>query len=612
VVASRVGPAIRRLLVGLLVVAGMPAIAQEDPRVEPLLRSMTLEEKIGQMTQVDLAALKDRGDIVKYAIGSVLSGGNSDPSPDNLPASWRAAAEDALARSRQTRLRIPILFGVDGVHGHNNVKNAVIFPHNIGLGATRDPALVEKASRVTAIELAATGIRWTFAPCVAVARDERWGRFYESFGEDPTLVGAMGAAAVRGLQGTSLSDPSSVLACVKHFAGDGGTKPGTGLKGGLDQGNTSGPEAALRQVHITPYAPAFRAGAGSVMASYSSWNGVRMHGNKDLLTGVLKGELGFGGFVVSDWAAIDQIDKNYKEAVARAIDAGIDMAMIPYGPGQPNNYVDFITFLKEHVESGRVPVARVDDAVRRILRVKARMGLLGPAAPAPGPPLDVVGSPAHRAVARECVRKSLVLLKNERQALPLKPDMKRLLVCGAAADDLGVQCGGWTIAWQGAKGEVTTGGTTILAAARAALKSGEVVYAADGAGAGAADAVLVVIGEPPYAEMEGDRTDLKLPAADQALLRRVRREAKGKPVVVVLLSGRPLILGEALDTADAFVAAWLPGTEGAGVTDVLFGEAPFRGKLPHTWPRSMEQVPIGAGEADRGAPLFPYGYGLSD
>jgi beta-glucosidase len=588
------------------------ALAQEDPRVEPLLRTMTLDEKVGQMTQVDLAALKDRGDIARYFIGSVLGGGNSDPSPDNAPASWRAAAEDTLAKSRQTRLKIPIVFGVDGVHGHNNVKGAVIFPHNIGLGATRDPALVEKASRITAVELAATGIRWTFAPCVAVARDERWGRFYESFGEDPALVGEMGAAAVRGLQGTNLADPTAVLACVKHFAGDGGTKPGTGLKGGLDQGNTSGPEADLRRVHITPYAPAFRAGAGSVMASYSSWNGVRMHGNKELLTGVLKGELGFGGFVVSDWAAIDQIDRSYKEAVARAIDAGIDMAMIPYGPGQPNNYVDFITALKEHVASGRVPASRIDDAVRRILRVKARMGLLGPVPPAVGPALDVIGSPAHRAVARECVRRSLVLLKNERQALPFKKDLKRLLVCGAAADDLGVQCGGWTIAWQGAKGEVTTGGTTILAAAKAALKGGEVAYSADGSGAAGADAVLVVVGEPPYAEMEGDRTDLKLPAADQALIRRVRREAKEKPVVIVLLSGRPLILGDALESADAFVAAWLPGTEGAGVTDCLFGDAPFRGKLPHTWPRTMDQVPIGPGDADRGAPLFSYGFGLSD
>lgn len=591
------------------VLAGPPQEAAMDAKVEALLGSMTLAEKVGQMTQADLLALKDRADIQKYALGSILCGGNSDP-PDITPAGWARTYDECQALALKSRLKVPILFGIDAVHGHNNVDGAVIFPHNIGLGATRDPALVERAARATAREIAGTGMRWTFAPCVAVARDERWGRTYESFGEDPALVALLGAAAVRGLQGPALSpDPTSVLACAKHYIGDGGTAPGTGLNGGLDQGDTRLDEATLRRIHMPGYPAAIAAGVGSVMASYSSFNGEKLHGHKHLMVDVLEGELGFKGFIASDWAAIDQLPGDYRSDIEASINAGIDMVMIPNGPDKPNNYVEFIETLQDLVKQGRVPMSRIDDAVRRILTVKARMDLA--AHPMTDPALTAaVGSEPHRAIARECVRRSLVLLKNEPKVLPLSKTIGHLHVAGQAADDLGVQCGGWTIAWQGQKGEVTHGGTTILQALRKTLEpKTKVTYSADGTGSEGADAVLVVIGEAPYAEMMGDRKDLALSPEDQALVKRAA--ATGQPVVTVLLSGRPLILGPAIEKSRAFVAAWLPGTEGQGVVDVLFGQSEPTGKLPHTWPRSMDQVPANAGDPIAGEPLFPYGFGLS-
>lgn len=572
-----------------------------DARVEALLKAMTLEEKIGQMTQVDLAALKDKADIRKYALGSVLSGGNSDP-PDNSPASWAKAHDDCQAEALKGRLKIPLIYGIDAVHGHNNVDGAVILPHNIGLGATRDPALVQRAHRVTAEEMAGTGIRWDFAPCVAVARDERWGRFYESFGESPDLVAELGAAAVRGLQGGRLSDPSSVVACAKHFLGDGGTQ------GGVDQGNTVGEDGELLRIHRPGYVAAIKAGVGTVMVSYSSWNGTRMHANRRLITDVLKGELGFRGIVVSDWAAIDQVATDYRRAIEISINAGLDMVMIPNGPDKPNNYVEFIEKLRDLVTSGRVDRSRIDDSVRRILRIKVESGLFEHPF-SDRALLEAIGSDAHRQVARECVRKSLVLLKNEGHALPLSRSMKRLHVAGRAADDLGMQCGGWTIDWQGKRGAVTRGGTTILAAVKAAVAPvTEVTYSADGSNADGADAILVVVGEEPYAEMKGDRKDLSLAPEDLAVVEKAR--ATGRPVITVLFSGRPLILGAALESSRALIAAWLPGTEGQGVTDVLFGDSRPTGRLPHTWPRSMDQVPANAAETDRGRPLFPFGFGL--
>jgi beta-glucosidase len=571
-----------------------------DRQATALLSQMTLDEKIGQMTQVDLGAIKDKNDIARLALGSLLSGGSSDPA-DRTAKGWAAAYDNSQAYALKSRLKVPLLYGIDAVHGHNNVDGAVIFPPSIALGATRNARLVERAARVTAEEIAATGLDWDFAPGVIVARDERWGRTYESFSEEPTLVAELGAAYVRGLQSPRLSNPSAILACPRHYLADGGTQ------GGKDQGDTVCDEATLRRLFLPPYAAAIRAGAGSIMVSYSSWNGQKMHGHKYLLTDVLKGELGFRGFLVSDWAAIDQLPGNYQAEIESAINAGLDMIMIPNGPGTPNNYVEFIQLLKELVQAGRVPQARVDDAVRRILRIKLELGLFEH--PYSDPELLAqVGSPAHRQVARECVRQSLVLLKNDRHALPLAKRAKRLHVAGAAADDLGLQCGGGTIDWQGRPGKVTQGGTTILQALRQTLAEGtEVTFSADGHGAAGADAVVVVLGEGPDAERKGDRQDLSLPPADLQVLQNAK--AGGAPMALVLLSGRPLILGEVLDLSDAVVAAWLPGTEGQGVVDVLLGAYKPTGKLPCSWPRSMRQIPVNVGDASY-APLFAYGYGL--
>jgi beta-glucosidase len=571
-----------------------------DRRAAGLLAQMTLDEKIGQMVQVDLLALKDKKDLARLAIGSVLSGGSSDPS-DITARGWADTYDELQRAALGSRLKIPIVYGIDAVHGHNNVDGAVIFPHNIGLGATRDPRLVERAARVVAEEVAGTGIDWTFGPGVIVGRDERWGRTYESFSEDPAVVSELGAATVRGLQTTQLSNPTAILACAKHFLGDGGTT------GGKDQGDTVCDEPTLRRLFLAPYQAAVRAGVGSIMVSFSSWNGQKMHGHKHLLTDVLKGELGFRGFLVSDWAGIDQLPGDYRSDIEMSINAGLDMIMIPNGPGTPNNYAEFIDLLRDLVRQGRVAESRVDDAVLRILRVKVEMGLFE--RPFADRTLTAgVGSRAHREVARECVRRSLVLLKNDREALPLSRTARRIHVVGAAADDLGVQCGGWTISWQGQKGAVTSGGTTILTALRRALVPADrVTFAADGTGGKGADTVVAVIGEAPYAEGMGDRADLSLPAADVEVLRKAK--ASGAPVVLVLLTGRPVILGEALDLADAIVAAWLPGTEGQGVADVLLGDENPSGTLPMTWPRSMKQVPINVGDAAYD-PLFPFGFGL--
>jgi beta-glucosidase len=569
-------------------------VLNPDSRVEVLLSQMTLDEKIGQMTQVDMLALKDKGNVQKYFLGSVLSGGSSDPA-DNSPQSWLKAVQDFQSWALKTRLKIPLLYGIDAVHGHNNVDGAVIFPHNIGLGATHNPALVERAAQVTAAEVAGTGIRWTFAPCIAVVQNERWGRTYESFGDSPDLVSELGVATIKGFQSEQLSNHASVLACAKHFIGDGGTQDG------IDRGNTICDEATLRKLFLPPYIAAVKAGAGSIMVSYSSWNGKKMHGNKYLLTDLLKGELGFKGFVVSDWAGIDELSKDYKADIETSINAGLDMVMIPYGPGERNNYQQFITQLKELVAEGKVSPSRIDDAVRRVLRVKFQMGLFD------NPTTDLkltaaIGSVEHRQVARECVQQSLVLLKNTNQALPLSKTAKRIVVAGKAADDLGIQCGGWTISWQGNPGEVTHGGTTILQAIRKAAAPGtEVIFSPDGANARQPDVAVVVIGEMPYAEMKGDRKDLHLSKQDTALVAKLKKA--GVPVITVLLSGRPLILDSALDASDAFVAAWLPGSEGQGVADVLFGDFKPTGKLPRNWPRENH--------SDNQNPIFPRGFGLT-
>ena len=585
------------------------AFSAYDAEAKALLATMTLEEKVGQMTQAEQEKLTDVKDIQTYFLGSLLSGGSSDPKAGNSLQAWTEMYDGYQKLALQTRLKIPILYGVDAVHGHNNVLGAVVFPHNIGLGATRDPKLVEEIARLTAEEVRATGIQWAFAPCVAVARDERWGRTYESFSEDPSLVAELGTAAVRGLQGTDLKDPLRVLACAKHYVGDGGTSwnsaPHLAAQGArLDQGDTRLSEAELRRIHLAGYPAAIAAGVGSIMPSYNSWNGEKASGSKRLLTDILKTELGFEGFLISDYNALDQLPGDRRAQVKQSINAGMDMVMVP------EKYKEFYAALKDLAEKGEVPMARVDDAVLRILRVKIAMGLMDPARSslADRSLQARFGSPAHREVARRAVRQSLVLLKNEKKTLPLSKTAKRIVVAGKNADDIGNQCGGWTIDWQGKSGPIVPGGTTILAALKAAAKGGEVTFSADGTGATGADVGVVVVGEKPYAEFFGDREDLALDKDDLAAIANVKKA--GIPVVVVVVSGRPLILGDALGQADAVVAAWLPGTEGQGVADVLFGDYKPTGKLSFTWPRTMAQIPINVGDAAYD-PQFQFGFGLT-
>jgi beta-glucosidase len=567
-----------------------------DARVADLLGRMTLDEKVGQMTQPDHSYLKSPDDVAKYFVGSVLSGGNSEI-PDVSAAGWAAFTRGLQERALKTRLGIPILYGIDAVHGHNNVRGAVVFPHNIGLGCTRDAKLVEQTARVTAEEVLATGIQWTFAPCVAVPQDERWGRTYEGFGESPALAAELGAAAVRGFQQDSLAKPGSLLATAKHYVGDGGTT------NGKDQGNTQVDEATLRRIHLPGYVAAIKAGAGSVMASFSSWNGQKLHGQKYLLTTVLKGELGFKGFVVSDWKALEQLPGDYTAQIEAGINAGIDMVMVP------DVYPAFFTNLKALATSGRVPMSRIDDAVRRILTIKVEMGLFEHPFGEPAR-LAQVGSAEHRAIARQAVRESLVLLQNRNGALPLKASTPAFLVAGRAGDDIGMQCGGWTIDWQGKPGPITPG-TTVFQAVKHAAPGSAVTYSKAGDVPAGTRAAIVVIGETPYAEGVGDRASLELDPADVAVVKKVK--ASGVPTIVVLVSGRPMILEPILADADAIVAAWLPGTEGDGIADVLFGAFNPTGTLSHTWPRSMAQVPINVGpngEKPKEVPLFEYGFGL--
>ena len=578
-------------------------LSANDPRVLALLGQMTLDEKIGQMTQAEHAFLVDDNDIERYFLGSLLSGGGSGPSFGNRASDWADMIDGYQRHALKTRLAIPLIYGVDAVHGHNNVAGAVVFPHNIGMGATRDPDLVERAASATAEEVRATGANLTFAPCVTVPRDERWGRTYEGYGESPDVVRSLGAAAVRGFQGDDLADPLSIVACAKHFAGDGGTAFGTGTQSALDQGNTILSEQELRDVHMQGYVSAIDAGVGVIMASYSSWNGEKCTGSHRLLTEILKGDLGFEGFVISDYGALYQLPGDFKGEIRLAIDAGVDMVMVP------DRYREFIANLRALVLEGSVPMSRIDDAVTRILRVKFALGLMDRSPLADRTLLASFGSATHREVARECVRESLVLLKNENGVLPISKSAARIHVAGASADDIGNQCGGWTITWQGSSGKITTGGTTILEGIREAVSNDtEVTYSKDGSGARGADVCVVVVGETPYAEFMGDRSKLPVSKEDLAVVRRVRKT--GVPVVVVLLSGRPLMIKKVLKKCDAFVAAWLPGTEGAGVADVLLGDYAPTGKLPCSWPRSMSQIPINVGDAEYD-PLFPYGFGLT-
>ncbi|MEV1083524.1 glycoside hydrolase family 3 N-terminal domain-containing protein [Streptomyces sp. NPDC050211] len=593
---------------------GLPYLNDKLPvkkRVADLLSRMTLAEKAGQMTQAERGALTAPGDIAAYDLGSLLSGGGSTPTP-NTPEAWAKMIDGFQLRAQATRFQIPLIYGVDAVHGHNNLVGATIMPHNIGIGASRDPGLAYKAGAVTAAEVRATGIPWDFAPCLCVTRDERWGRSYESFGEDPALVESM-ETVIQGLQGRAdgrdLDRNDKVLATAKHFVGDGGTEYGSSTTGTytIDQGVTKVTERELEAVHLAPYQDAVDRGVGTVMPSFSSLDllgddegPVKMHASADMINGVLKDRMGFDGFVISDWQAIDQIPGDYPSDVRTSINAGLDMIMVPYA------YKDFHTTLVDEVEAGRVSEQRIDDAVSRILTQKFRLGLFEqPYADTSG--AAEIGSAGHRAVAREAAAESQVLLKNAGSVLPLKKSQK-VYVAGSNADDIGNQSGGWTVTWQGSSGDITEG-TTILEGMR--KSSAQLTYSKDASAPTAGhDVGVVVVGETPYAEGVGDvgnGHDLELTDADKAAVDKVCAAMK---CAVLIVSGRPQLIGDRLGDIDALVASWLPGTEGDGVADVLYGRRPFTGQLPVTWPKSQAQQPINVGDPAYD-PQFPYGWGLT-
>ncbi|MEU9312466.1 glycoside hydrolase family 3 N-terminal domain-containing protein [Streptomyces sp. NPDC048256] len=593
---------------------GLPYLNAKLPvrkRVADLLSRMSLAEKAGQMTQAERGAITAPGDIAAYDLGSLLSGGGSTPTP-NTPEAWAKMIDAFQLRAQATRYQIPLIYGVDAVHGHNNLVGATVMPHNIGIGATRDPELAERTGAVTAAEVRATGIPWDFAPCLCVTRDERWGRSYEAYGEDPALVQAM-ETVIQGLQGRAsgadLKDDDKVLATAKHFVGDGGTAYGSSTTGTytVDQGITEVTRQELEAVHLAPFRTAVDRGVGTVMPSYSSLDiagdgrgPVKMHARADLLNGVLKDRMGFDGFVISDWAAIDQLPGDYASDVRTSVNAGLDMIMVPYA------YKDFHATLLDEVEAGRVGERRIDDAVSRILTQKFRLGLFEkPYADTSG--ASAIGSAGHRAVARQAAAESQVLLKNSGGVLPLKKNQK-VYVAGSNADDIGNQTGGWTVTWQGASGDITQG-TTILDGMRKA--GGDVTYSQDAsASTDGYDVGVVVVGETPYAEGVGDvgnGNDLELTAADRAAVDKVCAAMR---CAVLIVSGRPQLIGDRLGDIDALVASWLPGTEGDGVADVLYGRRPFTGRLPVTWPKTQAQLPINVGDAAYD-PQFPYGWGLT-
>ncbi|WP_246034571.1 glycoside hydrolase family 3 protein [Qipengyuania marisflavi] len=571
---------------------------------------MTLPEKIGQLVQADLCCVTPE-DVKTYNLGSILVGGNSGPDGDDLaPApAWVAAADAFYLASVDTSdggVGVPVVWGTDAVHGHSNIIGATIFPHNIGLGAMRDPALIEQIGAATAKEIRVTGQEWTFAPTVAVPQDFRWGRAYEGYSSDPQLVASYVGAMVRGLQGPPTGDDllsgPYVIASTKHFLADGGTD------NGVDQGDSSISEEELRDIHGAPYGPAIAEGVSTVMVSFSGWQGKKMTGNSSLITGVLKDRMDFGGFVVSDWNAHGQIVGCTNESCPQALMAGVDMYMAP-DTWRPI-YGDLLT----RAEAGTIPIERIDEAVARILRVKLRLGLFDHGKPSTRPlagEYDLLGAPEHRAIAREAVRKSLVLLKDQ-GVLPIAPG-GRLLVAGEGADDIARQSGGWTLSWQGTGVDNShfPGATSIWSGLKQAVEAGggSAQLSPDGSFSQKPDAAIVVFGEKPYAEFQGDRATLALDTELTGPYETMRKlKAQGIPVIALMITGRPLYVNPALNTADAFVVAWLPGSEGGGIADVLVGDAAgkarfdFAGKLPAAWPRTPDM--------DNGA-LHEFGYGLT-
>ena len=605
---------IRILYLGLALVILSPDMLHsqqyEDKTIsikaKNLVAEMTLDEKIGQMTQVDHRYLEQKSDIKTYFLGSLLSGGGSAPDTNN-PRSWVRMYNEYQGLALDTRLAIPLIYGIDAVHGHNNVYGATIFPHNIGLGCSNDEKLVQEISEATAREVRATGLDWTFAPCLAVSQDERWGRTFESYSENTEIVTRLGIASIKGYQGNNLDNSNLVLACAKHYVGDGNTIFGTGINGGIDRGDVLVDEKELRSKYIKPFRSAVENGVGSIMISYNSWQSKKLHGHSYLINDILKNELGFSGFVVSDWAAIDDIDEDYKTSIITAINAGIDMVMVPgEHSNKSHSYIEFINLLKESVLEGSVSINRIDDAVYRILKIKYSMGLFEKPLK-DYKKLNEVGSSKNRELAREGVNKSVVLLQNN-NILPISKNIKSILVAGEHGHDLGYQCGGWSISWQGGSGN-TTIGTTILDGIRDNIgNQSSVSFSKNGDEPNDHDIIIAVVGETPYAEMKGDSESLELSNKDKLLLERLIKT--GKPIVLILISGRPMIITPYLEHVDAVLAAWLPGTEGSGVADLLFGDVSPTAKLSFSWPRDMSQIPINYGDKTYD-PLFPLGYGLT-
>ncbi|CAM0118480.1 beta-glucosidase [Stenotrophomonas maltophilia] len=590
-----------------------------EKRITDLMAGMTVEDKVGQLVQGDIASVTP-DDVRRYRLGSILAGGNSDPGGryDASPAEWLALADafyDASMDTSKGGKAIPLLFGIDAVHGQSNIIGATLFPHNIGLGATRNPELLRQIGGITALETRVTGMEWTFAPTVAVPQDDRWGRAYEGYSESPEVVASYAAAMVEGLQGRvgtpEFLDGRHVIASAKHFLGDGGTTDGK------DQGDTRISESDLVRIHAAGYPPAIAAGAQTAMASFNSVNGEKMHGHRHYLTDVLKGRMNFGGFVVGDWNGHGQVKGCTTTDCPATIIAGLDMAMAS------DSWKGFYETTLAAVKDGRITPQRLDDAVRRILRVKFRLGLFEagrPSTRAVGGQFALIGAPAHRAVARQAVRESLVLLKNQNGVLPLSPK-QRILVAGDGANDVGKQAGGWTLNWQGtgtSRRDFPNADTIYEGIARQARAAGgEAVLAVDGRYAVKPDVAVVVFGEDPYAEFQGDRPTLAYKPGnetDLALLKRLK--AEGIPVVAVFLSGRPLWVNREINAADAFVAAWLPGSEGAGIADVLLRgsdgrvQHDFKGKLSFSWPRTATQYANNVGQKDYD-PLFAFGFGLT-
>jgi beta-glucosidase len=598
----------------------LPADPALESRITALLAGMTLEQKTGQVIQADIASLTPE-DLRHFALGSILNGGNSSPNGDEFarPSEWLALADrfyDAAMDPAHGPHPIPTIWGTDAVHGHNNIVGATIFPHNIGLGAARDPDLLRRIGTITALEVRATGLDWSFGPTLAVVQDLRWGRSYESYSEDPRIVREYASAMLLGLQGQpgtpQFLDAAHVIASPKHFVGDGGT-------GGKDQGDNLSSEAQLRDIHAAGYPPALAAGAQTVMASFSSWHGAKISADRELLTDVLKDRMGFDGFVVGDWNAHGQVPGCTTTNCPAVLNAGLDMYMAP------DSWKPLYTNTLAQARSGEIAMARLDDAVRRILRVKLRAHVFDEGRPSARPyagHFDLLGAPEHRAVARQAVRESLVLLKNARHLLPLSPTA-HVLVAADGADNIGKQCGGWTITWQGTgvSNKDFPHGQSIYAGIHDAVTAagGTAELSPGGDFKTRPDVAIVVFGENPYAEFQGDISTAEFSPGekpDLALLRKLH--ASGVPVVAVFLSGRPLWVNAEINASDAFVAAWLPGSEGGGIADVLF-KAPngavrydFHGKLSFSWPRTPFQTvaligkPTDAGES----PLFPLGYGL--